>query len=67
MVEFQVSEMSKKLGKISEVMSDGFHFIQMRAFCEQWQTEADAGNADSQEMIRIINTFHRLCVVVENR
>lgn len=65
MNEFQVSEMSRKLGMISEVMSDGYHFIHLREYAEQWQAQADSGHADAQKMIEAINLFHRLCVAIK--
>jgi hypothetical protein len=33
--------------------------------CEQWQESAGVGDVDAQELIRVIETFHRLCIVVE--
>lgn len=63
----QITEVSRKLSKISEVMADTYHFIMMRAFVEQWQREADAGSEDARAMIDVINTFYRLCVTVQER
>jgi hypothetical protein len=65
MTEHTVSPMSRKLGEISEVMADGFHFVQLRAWCETWQKQADAGDAQSQELMTVIDTFHRLCQAVK--
>jgi hypothetical protein len=65
MTEHTVSPMSRKLGQISEVMADGFHFVQLRALVETWQKQADAGDVQSQEMMKVIDTFHRLCQVVK--
>ncbi len=64
---FEVSKVSRKLGEISEVMADGYHFINMRSLVEDWQDKADAGDAMAQEMMKVIDTFHRLCVVVKNK
>lgn len=36
MSTFEVSQVSRKLGEISEVMADGYHFIRMRTLVEQW-------------------------------
>jgi hypothetical protein len=66
MTEFNVSQMSRKLGLISEVMADGYHFVRMRDLVDDWQARADAGDATAQELIKVINTFHRLCQVVKN-
>jgi hypothetical protein len=66
MTDFEVSKMSRKLGEISEVMADGFHFVQMRDLVDVWQVRADAGDVTAQEMMKVINTFHRLCQVVKN-
>lgn len=62
-----ISEVSRKLSKISEVMADGYHFVTMRAFVEQWQMEADMGNQQAAEMIMSIDRFYRLCVAVQER
>ena len=35
MTTFEVSQVSRKLGEISEVMADGYHFVHMRALVEQ--------------------------------
>jgi hypothetical protein len=66
MTDFEVSKMSRKLGEISEVMADGFHFVQLRDFVDDWQASADAGDVAAQEMMKVIDTFHRLCQVVKN-
>jgi hypothetical protein len=66
MADFEVSKMSRKLGEISEVMADGFYFVQLRDFVDDWQASADAGDVAAQEMMKVINTFHRLCQVVKN-
>lgn len=64
-MEFQISETSRKLGKISEVMTDGFYFVFMREQCQQFQNMADTGDPQAIEMMRIIDTFHRLCLYIE--
>lgn len=66
MTDFEVSKMSRKLGEISEVMADAFYFVQMRDLVDVWQVRADAGDVTAQEMMKVINTFHRLCQVVKN-
>ena len=65
MSTFEVSQVSRKLGEISEVMADGYHFVHMRTLVEQWQEQADAGDKTAQDMMKVIDTFHRLCVVVK--
>lgn len=67
MVKFEDSEISKKLSKISEVMADGFYFLRMREYVTQWQELAKSGDHTAQEMMKVIDTFHRLCMVVKNR
>ena len=61
----EISPVTKKLAKISEIMADGYHFVKMRFLCEQWEAEALAGDENSAEMIKIIDTMHRLCLAVE--
>lgn len=56
-----VSEMSRKLARISEVMNDGFVFLYMRELCERWQADADMGDANAQQMMQAIDKFYRLC------
>lgn len=56
-----VSEISRKLARISEVMNDGYIFLYIREICEQWQADADMGSAEAQEMMESIDTFYRLC------
>ncbi len=65
-MNFEASPMTKKLGEISEVMADGFHFVKIRAFVETWEKDAAAGIPDAVKMMEVINTFHRLCSVVKN-
>jgi hypothetical protein len=65
-MNFEASPMTRKLGEISEVMADGFYFVQMRAFIEAWEKDAATGSPDAVKMMEVINTFHRLCSVVKN-
>ncbi len=60
-------EVSRKLMEIAEVMSDGFFFCKIRCLVEEWQKQADEGNANAGEMMKTINTFHRLCLVIQNQ
>ncbi len=66
MTDFNVSQMSRKLGLISEVMADAYHFVRMRDFVEAWEKDAATGSPDAVKMMEVINTFHRLCQVVKN-
>ena len=61
----EISPVTKKLAKISEIMADGYHFVNMRFLCEQWEADAAAGDVNSTEMMKIIDTMHRLCLAVE--
>jgi hypothetical protein len=62
---YQTSEVSRKLGEISKVMADGYYFVHMREMVEEWQDQADNGNKTAQDMMNVIDTFHRLCLAVE--
>lgn len=64
-MEFEVSQITRKLGLISEVMADAYHFMNMRTYVEEWDQMAKAGDPEAQEMIRVIETFHRLCSVIK--
>ena len=63
---FQTSEMSHKLGLISEVMINGYFFVHMRELCEDWQSRADAGDKLAADAVNAINTFHRLCAYIKS-
>jgi len=64
-MDFEVPQITRKLGLISEVMADGYHFIMLRQHIEQWDRDANEGNVQAQEMIRVIETFHRLCLTIK--
>lgn len=59
---------NQKLGFISETMSDGYHFLQMRSLFEQMEKDAqgdDITNAQSAEKILdMMNKFYNVCVYV---
>ena len=60
-IVYHISDMSRKLARISEVMADGYLFLHMRELCEHWQDEADTGGQYAQDMMKVIDTFYRLC------
>ena len=60
-------EVTRKLSEISEVMADGYHFVHMRMLVEDWETKALAGDKMAQDMMAVIDTFHRLCTVVKEK
>lgn len=60
-------EITKKLADISRIMADGFHFINMRMIVEDWQKQADLGDAKAQQAINMIEQFHRLCMAIEGK
>lgn len=64
-LDFTPSEVSVKLAKISEVMSDAYYFVKLRAFAETWQIQADNGNMMAKDMLDAIDKVHRLCEVVQ--
>ena len=61
----EVTEIKQKLALISEVMADGYHWIYMSQLVESFQKKADLGDPLAHEMNKLINTFHKLCVVVK--
>ncbi len=63
----QIPEVTRNLGEISEVMADGYHFVKMRMLVEEWEEKAQAGDKMAQDMMQVIDTFHRLCVVVKGK
>lgn len=61
-------DMNKKLAEISEIMADGYHFLQMRSLVNQMECEALASEWDdspAQEILDIISQFHRLCIIAK--
>lgn len=64
-IDNNVSDISRKLGEISLVMADGYHFVIMRELVEGWNNMADKGDERAKEMMDIINKFHRLCLTVQ--
>lgn len=65
-MSFTPSPVSLKLAKISEVMSDGVHFIKIRLLVEEWDSLAASGDARAQEFMKTVDIFHRLCTTVQN-
>lgn len=64
-MEFEVPQVTRKLGLISEVMADGYYFVNIRMHAEEWERQAAAGNKDAQQMMEVIDTFHRLCSAIK--
>ncbi len=64
---YQPPEVTRKISEISEVMADGYHFVKMRMLVEDWEEKAVAGDKMAQDMMQVIDTFHRLCVVVKGQ
>lgn len=60
-------DFSLKLAKISEVMGDAFYFIQIREFVHIWIQQEQEGDPMVEEMMRIIDTFYRLCKTIQDR
>lgn len=70
-METRLITINQKLGFISETMSDGYHFLQMRSLFEQMEKDAqgdDIINAQSAEKILdMVNKFYNVCVYVRRR
>lgn len=60
-----VKDSTQKLGDISRVMSDGYHFIRVRLICENWEERANQGDEEAIQAMEMISAFHRLCITVE--
>ena len=56
--EKAMKEITQKLSDISEVMSDGYHFLNMRFLLEDIQERNDSS---AKELINIVDKFHKLC------
>ena len=53
---FEQAEITRKIGEISRIMSDGFLFVQMRFMLEQFEQMPD--DPDAQELLEIVNRFY---------
>ena len=60
-----MSEITKKISKISQVMGDGYHFVNMRFLLED--LERDSEDAAVKALFEAIDKVHRLCVYVETK
>jgi len=60
-----ISEISKKLADISEVMSDGFHFVKLRFFLESLEERKDS-DILANDVLKMVEQFHRLCLLAKN-
>jgi len=58
-------DMNTKLAQISEMMADGYHFVEMRESARLWERDALAGDVDAQKILDIMSQFHRLCLIVK--
>ena len=58
-------DMNTKLAEISEIMADGFHFLQMRSLVNAMQGNVASGDVDAQKILDIISQFHRLCIIAK--
>ena len=56
---------NQKLSEISRIMADGFHFVMMRDLMEKMERAQDKESA--QEILEMVDHFHRLCVYVERK
>ena len=58
------NDLSKKLGRISLAMADGYHFTKMRFLLEGFDEAAPA----SAEIYDMVEKFYKLCeYVMENK
>lgn len=60
---FQVPDITKKLGEISLVMSDGYHFMKMRMYAEGCELYEHGTNhsEEARKTMKLIKEFHELC------
>lgn len=60
---------TEKLAFISEVMSDGFYFVQMRSLMEQMENDTYGDNFDNaqsaEKILDIMDKFYNLCVYIK--
>ena len=58
----------QKLAFISETMSDGYHFLQMRSLLEQMENDTYSDNfqdaQSAEKILDMMNKFYKLCVYV---
>ena len=53
---------TEKLSLISEVMADGYHFVNLRFLVEDWE-----GTPEAAEMLEAINKMYRLCKFIKDK
>lgn len=63
---FEPTPITQKLSKISEVMSDGFYFIQLRDLMEKFERDMYS-DPDAAKLVQLVEQFHRLCLHVERK
>lgn len=56
-------ELNRQLAKISEVMADGYHFIQVRALLEDMNSRANLGDVAAQQIVGVMTRFYNLTQV----
>lgn len=63
----EVPEISKKLGEISFIMGDGYHFMKMRMLMEGIDEKITNATATQVELdvYKMVEQFHRLCKYAE--
>lgn len=65
MDENTIPEITRKLSKISEIMSDGYHFVKMREIAEKMERDAANGDFAASQVLTQLERFYNFCVFVE--
>lgn len=60
-----MSEITKKLVDISEVMTDGTMFIKMRSLMEAMEQKVNEGDEAAEQLVDFVNKFHKLCLYAQ--
>jgi hypothetical protein len=63
--ETPIPECTRKLSLISEVMADGYHFVNLRFLVEDWVIRAEKGEPYAVEAMDAIDTFYRICSYIK--
>ncbi len=53
---------TQQLGKISEIMADGYHFVQLRLLMENMPEDGD-----KEQIKLVISRFYNLCKYIEKK
>lgn len=67
MQEPQMAEITRKLSEIWLTTSEVINFVDMRFMMEEMERRSAEGDQAAQELVSIVDKFHRLCKYIEQK